>query len=202
MREVRNMTNTKEIERIERRLDRLEDRLERTEIRLEQINLSEIIAKGREILNIYDRLTTQGIIDVYNFADDILEIKKRLNKIEYHPWEWLERDPRAKQAFLAVLNRRIAEEVRQAGLFTLYEEQPSIVVKIVKDSVKEYLNIWEVNDQIAQQLVNNALKTYINDITKNVLSVVMSREYINRLKQNLIDRDKIGKAKKVLEEEW
>jgi len=193
----------KEIEKLDKRIDRLEDRLERTEIRLEQINLSEIIVKGREILDIYSRLHQYGVIDIFNVENDILNIKQRLNRIEYHPWEWLERDPRARQAFLTVLNKRIAEEVRQASLFTMYQEQPNIVVRIVRDVVKDYLKIWEINDQVALELVDNVIREkYFNEIIKNVLSVILSEQNINHMKDMIVNKDELINIKKYLEGEW
>jgi len=165
---------SKDIDRIDKRIDRLEDRIERLEIRLDQINLSEVIVKGREIENIYEKLNKIGIVDVFTVYNELLNIKQTLNKIIYHPWQWLERDPIARQSFFAMLNKKIVDEVRHAALFTIYEEQPKIVVKIIKDAVKEYLDVWEINDQVAKNIVSNVINDgYLSELSKNVLTLIL-----------------------------
>lgn len=189
---------------IESRLDRLEERLDRLSDRIEEINLSEAIVKGRYILEIYDRLHALGVIDIYQVSEEIMKVKSVLRSIQYHPWEWLQRDPNAYKSFISRLEKRIAEEVRQAALFTLYEEQPNIVVKIVKDAVKEYLDIWEVNDQIAYQLVKKVINERIlSEILKILSSIVMSKEYMEKMYNTAIYKrtgDLRGMMRRVKEE--
>ena len=193
---------TKDLDLLSKNVDVLQDRVTRIEEQLSKIQIYDVIIKGREILNIYSKLKTIGVLDIYKIHEDVERMKETLTRIEFHPWEWLERDPVARKAFISRLEKRIADEVRQSTLFTIYQENPQIVVKIVKDAVREYLNIWEVNPQIAKQLVSNVLKDgYLMEIVRHLTTIILSPEYRRQLFQNVIDMKKLQRVKNMLEKE-
>ena len=196
------MVSQKELEMLEKIVDRLQNRVDRIEEKLSEIQLSDVIVKGREILNIYQKLHYFGVLDVYKIHDELLNVRKILTSLQYHPWEWLERDPRAREAFLTKVRRYIAEEVKQAALFTIYEENPQVVVKIVKDAVKEYLDIWEVNDQIAQQIVDRVIKSkYMSELAKQLLHLVVTPEFRVNFLQSVVDFNELRLVRRLMEEE-
>jgi phosphopentomutase len=196
------MTNSKELELLEKIVDRLQNRVDKIEEKLAQIQINDVIIKGREILKIYERLHLSGVLDIYKISDELFQIKQIVRQIQYHPWEWLERDPVAQKAFMTKLEKRIAEEVKQASLFTIYQENPQVVVKIVKDVVKEYLDIWEVNDQIARQIVDNVIKNgYMMELAKQLTQLVMTPEFRLTFLQSVVDMDELRRVKRLMEEE-
>ena len=193
---------SKEIEILERRIDRILDRLDKVEEKLSQIQLNEIVVMGKEIQRVYKGLQAIGVLDIYKIHDELLQLKQTLTRIEYHPWEWLQRDPAAQRAFLSRIRKMISDEIKQAAFFTIYQENPQVVVKIVKDAVREFLEIWEVNDQIARQIVDNVLKDgYFKELVNHITTLILSPEFKRQFLQMLVESKELYEAKELLEKE-
>jgi len=188
---------------LENRIDRVELKVDKIEQKLAELEINELIVKGREIERIYSSLRTIGVLDIYKIHDELLNLKQTITKIEYHPWEWLQRDPVAMKAFLSKIHKMIADEIRQASLFTLYQENPQVVVRIVKDAVKEYLDIWEVNNQIAKQLVDQVLKDgYIKELVNHITTLILSPQFKEEfLRMLVVKKQELYEAKQLLEKE-
>jgi len=198
----KRMKTNKELEMLERVVDRIQNKVDRIEQKLTELEINEVIVKGREILKIYKQLQQVGVVDVYKIRDEVLQLKQTLTYIQYHPWEWLQRDPVASKAFLSKVHKIIADEIRQAALFTLYQENPQVVVRVVKDTVKEYLDVWEVNNQVAREIVSNVLKnSYFKEIAHHITTTVMSTEFKREFLKQVVDVKELYEAKQLLETE-
>ena len=152
------------------KLDVIEDKVRQLELRLEQLKLSEVIVKGEKILELYELLKTYGIIDILFVLEQINDLKRRMSKIEEQPLEWLKNNEAFKREITIMVNKKIFEEVRNIGLLHLYKDDPTQLIKTVKETVKDYLKIWELNDKIAQQLVE---KVIVNKMYETLLAAII-----------------------------
>jgi len=119
-----------------------------------------------EILHARDFLRETRFLDLIELDEEIRKLKEMVHFMRYRPWEWFKRDENFQRALMNEINKRIAREVEQGLMFVLYNERPDKVVQMVKRVVEDYLKKWEVDDQIAEQIVSN---------------VVMKPEFIEKL---------------------
>ena len=112
---------------------------------------------------------------VYKLFEDlnneVLKIKEELHHMKYKPHEWFKRDPVFFRTFMNEINKKIAEEVRQGLMFHVYRENPKKVVELVKSVVEDYLKKWELDDQIAEQIVANVISK--PEFMNKILSIVI-----------------------------
>ena len=179
------------------KIDSLEDRIDRLNHRLEELNLTEVMVKGQKILELYDFLKTYGVVDTLFFLEEINDLKKRLTKIELDPLNWLMRDKRFQDSLRNHINKTILREIKNIGLLHLYQDDPKTLIRTVKDAVKEYLEIWEVNDQVAQQLVEKVIMDKMLGNVANTTIEFVKESIIKDLEER---RKKLDKIKEVVED--
>jgi len=116
--------------------------------------------------------------------NEVLKIKEEIHYMRYKPHEWFKRDPVFFRSFMNEINKKIAEEVRQGLMFHVYQENPKKVVELVKSVVEDYLKKWELDDQIAEQIVANVISK--PEFMNKILNVVMP--YVNGFIQKKLMR--------------
>jgi hypothetical protein len=133
--------------------------------------------------------------EILKMSEEIAKLRELIHFMRFKPHEWITQDRQFRSAFISKIREEIADQVNQLFLLDIYRDRPQKVAEIVKKVVEDYLKIWEVNDQIAQQIVVNSIsKPEIKEeLVKMMLPMVM------RAVSNIIaDRSKILEAAKLL----
>ncbi len=112
----------------------------------------------------------KGVFDVLKVSEELKRLKEMIYFMRFKPWEWFNRDEAFKRSLLNEIDKHIAREVEQAMMLTLYEERPKKVVELVKRVVEDYLKKWELDDQIAMQLVMSTITT--PEVISRVVQIV------------------------------
>ena len=151
-----------------------------------------------EIVRARDFLREAKLLDLVELSDEIRKLKEEINFMRYKPWEWFRRDKDFQRALMTEIEKRIAREVEQGLMLVLYEEKPKKVVEMVKKVVEDYLKKWELDDQIAEQIVYNVISRpeFVDRILKIIVPNIV-RAVSNRL-ANLSNAG--TRALKILEE--
>jgi len=152
-----------------------------------------------EILRARDALRESRFLDLINISDEIRKLKEEIHFMRYKPWEWFTRDQQFQRALLNEIDKRVAREVEQGLMFVLYNERPDKVVEMVKRVVEDYLKKWEVDDQIARQIVANVVNEpqFIENLLKILIPNVI-RAVVNAMKK--MREEHVDEMLKLLEE--
>jgi len=158
-----------------------------------------------EILRARDALRESRFLDLINVSDEIRKLKEEIHFMRYKPWEWFTRDKQFQSALLNEIDKRVAREVEQGLMFVLYNERPDKVVEMVKRVVEDYLKKWEIDDQIARQIVanvinepqfiENLLKIFIPNVIRAVVNTMkkMREEHVDEMLKLLEEYDVLEK---------
>jgi len=97
------------------------------------------------------------------------------------------------------IDKRVAREVEQGLMFVLYNERPDKVVEMVKRVVEDYLKKWEIDNQIARQIVANVVNEpqFIENLLKILIPNVI-RAVVNTMKK--MREEHVDEMLKLLEE--
>jgi len=152
-----------------------------------------------EILRARDALRESRFLDLINISDEIRKLKEEIHFMRYKPWEWFTRDQQFQRALLNEIDKRVAREVEQGLMFVLYNERPDKVVEMVKRVVEDYLKKWEIDDQIARQIVANVVNEpqFIENLLKILIPNVI-RAVVNAMKK--MREEHVDEMLKLLEE--
>jgi len=137
--------------------------------------VNEDIAEARdavaEIFRARDFLREARFLDLIDISDEVRKLKEEVHFMRYKPWEWFKRDEKFWRALMNEIDKRVAREVEQGLMFILYRERPDKVIEMVKRVVEDYLKKWEVDDQIAEQIVSNVVMK--PEFVEKILRVVV-----------------------------
>jgi len=152
-----------------------------------------------EILRARDALRESRFLDLINISDEIRKLKEEIHFMRYKPWEWFTRDQQFQRALLNEIDKRVAREVEQGLMFVLYNERPDKVVEMVKRVVEDYLKKWEIDNQIARQIVANVVNEpqFIENLLKILIPNVI-RAVVNTMKK--MREEHVDEMLKLLEE--
>jgi len=111
----------------------------------------------------------ESVIEELN--KEIKDIKEEIKYIMYKPHEWFSRNRTFYDSFMNKINQKIAEEVRQGLMLHIIHENPKKVAELVKNVVEDYLEKWEIDDQIAEQIVLNVISKpeFFNKLLRIIL---------------------------------
>jgi len=131
---------------------------------------SEIDDALNTIFRARDFIKESKFLELIKISEELTKLKEHVHFMRFKPHEWLKRDRQFYNAFMTEIKKHIAKEIEQGLMFVLYNEKPQKVVELVKKVVEDYLKKWEVDDQIAEQIVFNVLSK--PEFMKRILSVV------------------------------
>jgi len=153
-----------------------------------------------EIIRLADVIRESKLLDLLKLSEEVKKLKEQVHFMRYKPWEWFKRDETFYRALMNEIDKRVAKEVEQGLMFTLYEERPGKVVEMVKRVVEDYLKKWEVDDQIAEQIVKNVIvKPEVLDHVLRVIVPNIVRAVLNRMNKQFSASQEVLR---MLEEEY
>jgi len=113
--------------------------------------------------------------------------------MRYKPHEWLKRDKQFYNALMTEVKKIVRDEVGAGLAFALYEERPDKIVEVIKQCVEDFMEKWEVDTQVAEQIVENVLKQpkFIEKIVLLVTPLVTKKVVDWLIALDLIDRERL-----------
>lgn len=144
-----------------------------------------------------NRLFAGAEYELIRLSDELRKLKEEVHFMRYKPWEWFKRDEKFQRALMNEIAKRVAKEVEQGLMFILYKERPDKVVEMVKRVVEDYLDKWEVDNQVAEQIVENVIRQpeFIEKLVR-IISPNITRAVMNVI---LKQREAASDALKMLE---
>lgn len=137
-------------------------------------------ARATELLSIIEQ---RGFAEPYKLVEKIYDLDREVKELKTNFWDVMENDPQASRAFITRLRTEIAHEVEEAALFTVYEENPQVVINVIKEAVEDKLSQWEFNEQVTYRLVDKVFNEqgYFDRVMDRMYGIVNTKEFAEQI---------------------
>jgi len=161
------------------------------EEKLEKIE--EAYGAAIRLLEIEKDLKEGKVLDWHELSELIMKVSHAVNYMRYKPHEWLKRDKQFYNVLMIEVKKIVRDEVGAGLAFALYEERPDKIVEVIKQCVEDFMEKWEVDTQVAEQIVENVLKQpkFIERIVVLITPLVTKRVVDWLITLDLIDRERL-----------